>query len=124
MILFTGGGSLQIFRGGVPPHFRGGLFLGGSSKFLGGGVFFWGSSKFSGGVPPNFQGGCLFGGFLQILGGCLFLGGFLQIFGRGGSPPEYGQHSASTHPTGMHSCLTIVLFIANRLFFTNTQHCQ
>ena len=83
-----------IFRGGAPDFaliFRGGLFWGG---LLGGapdfalifrGVFFWGgSSKFSGGgsffggVPPNFRGGC--------------------------SPPEYGQRSAGTHPTGMHSC--------------------
>ena len=94
---------------------------GGSSKF--GGVFWGGSSKFGGGsflegVPPKFRGGLFsWGGFLQISGGSFFLGGFLQIFGGGvffggflqifggGSPPEYGQRSAGTHPTGMHSCL-------------------
>ena len=59
---------------------------GGSPNFQGG------SSKFSGGVPPNF------GGVPPK-----FQGGFLQIFG-GGSPPENGQRSAGTHPTGMHSC--------------------
>ena len=52
-----------------------------------------------GGVPaPNFRGG----GLLQIFGGggCL-----LQIFGGGGLQfTEYGQRSAGTHPTGMHSC--------------------
>ena len=50
------------------------------------------------------QGGVSARGVLQILGGVLFFGGgvALQIFG-GGSPPEYGQRSAGTHPTGMHS---------------------
>ena len=66
------------FFGGVPPNFRGR----GSSKFSGGGIF--------GGVPPNLGGG---------FGGSYFFGG--------GSPPEYGQRSAGTHPTGMHSCLVL-----------------
>ena len=53
-----------------------------------------------GGAPPNFRRG----------GSSKFSGGVLQIFGGGGiflgggSPPEYGQRSAGTHPTGMHSC--------------------
>ena len=34
-------------------------------------------------------------------GSSKFLG--VSIF-SGGSPPEYGQRSAGTHPTGMHSC--------------------
>ena len=36
-------------------------------------------------VPPNFRGG--------------------------GSPPEYSQRSAGTHPTGMHSCFTRRLYL-------------
>ena len=80
-----------IFLGGVPPNFRGGcwflqiFFWGGSSKFSGGCLFLGGYSKFS-------------GGFLQI-----FRGGSSKFSG-GGSPPAYGQRSAGTHPTGMHSC--------------------
>ena len=75
------------------PNFRGGCLLqifggGACSKFSGGGAcskFSGGGacSKFSGGVPaPNF-----FGGGLQF--------------------SEYGQRSAGTHPTGMHSFLMI-----------------
>ena len=92
-------------------NFRGGCLL----QIFGGGA----CSKFSGGVPaPNFRGGCL----LQIFGGCLlqifgggacskFSGGcLLQIFGGGVQFSEYGQRSAGTHPTGMHSCLLIFLF--------------
>ena len=45
------------------------------------------------------RGGSGPGGVLQIFGGCT------SKFSRGGSPPEYGQRSAGTHPTGMHSCL-------------------
>ena len=72
-------------------------------------------SNFSGGVSPIFQGGCglqFFGGRgcgLQFFGrgvsnfsGGLQFGGVSPIF-RGGSL-EYGQRSAGTHPTGMHSC--------------------
>ena len=34
-----------------------------------------------------------------------FFGGGSSNFSEGGgSPPEYGQRSAGTHPTGMHSC--------------------
>ena len=63
---------------------QGGLQFWGVSNFLGGGGFpnFRGVSKFLGG-SPNFRGSLNF---------------------RGGSPPEYGQRSAGTHPTGMHSC--------------------
>ena len=110
MILFTGGGGL------VPGGFL--QFFGGFLQFLGGLPIFRGG----GGVPPifrggssNFSGGVWSGGFLQ------FFGGFLQFFGGGGSSnfsggvccsgtppgqqtPEYGQLSAGTHPTGMHSC--------------------
>ena len=73
---------------------RGGVFLGGFLQIF-----------FGGGVPPNFRGGVFFwGGFLQIF----FGGGSSKLFfggTGGGSPPEYGQRSAGTHPTGMHSCL-------------------
>ena len=68
--------SVLVLRG-VPPIFREG-----------------GSSKFLGGVPPNFR----------EEGSSKFSGGVLQFF-RGGSPPEYSQRSAGTHPTGMHSCI-------------------
>ena len=54
----------------------------------------------------------------------LFTGGFLQIFGGGlvpgGSPPEYGQRSVGTHPTGMHSCFQNNSFIAQNLSCTGT----
>ena len=92
-----------------------------------------------GGLP----GGCLPGG---VLPGGVFLGGgcqgvaargvsasgvsargvsfwgILQIFGgsskfSGGSPPEYGQHSAGTHPTGMHSCSILFLFSGDETFY-------
>ena len=82
-----GGCLLQIYGvGGVCSKFSGGR--GCLLQIFGGGVcskFFWGGgeggvcSKFSGGVSaPNF-------------------GGVLQF-------SEYGQRSAGTHPTGMHSC--------------------
>ena len=71
----------SVHRGGVPaPNFRGGCAC----------------SKFSGGACSNFLGGWL----LQIFGGVPapnFWGG-LQF-------SEYGQCSAGTHPTGMHSCV-------------------
>ena len=89
MVVFLGGE-------GVPPNFRGGVVFGGGggpSKFSRGGCYLGGGpSKFSGvgGGSSKFSGGCL-----QIFGGSFF---------GGGSPPEYGQRSAGTHPTGMHSC--------------------
>ena len=99
--VFFWGGSSKFSGRGVPPNFGGGVFLGGPPNF--GGVSFWG-------VPPNFGGGVSFGGSFggvppyfrggvppNFLGGVSFLGG--------GSPPEYGQRSAGTHPTGTHSCL-------------------
>ena len=64
----------------------------------GGGMWVWSrrggrcSSKFSGGCSSKFPGG-----------GGSGPGGFSKFSG-GGSPPEYGQRSAGTHPTGMHSC--------------------
>ena len=120
-------GGLQFFRGEVS-NFSG---EGGSSNFSGGLQLFWGVLQFFGGegspifrgrgVPPIFQGVPNFsGGFLQFFGGSpIFRGrvsnfrggppifwGVLQFFGWGGwSPtPEYGQRSAGTHPTAMHSC--------------------
>ena len=47
-----------------------------------------------GGLVSNFSGGSLI--FRGGGGPPIFLGGVLQ--------PEYGQRSAGTHPTGMHSC--------------------
>ena len=83
VILSTGGGCLlQMFGGGV-------CLLQ---------MFGWGGvcSKFGGGLLQIFEG---VGGW--GLGGCL-----LQIFGGRGCLQfsEYGQRSAGTHPTGMHSC--------------------
>ena len=45
------------------------------------------------------------GGLSEIWG----VGGCLKFSGRGGSPPKYGQRSAGTHPTGMHSCFNFKL---------------
>ena len=59
-VIFLGG-----ILGGVPPNFRGGVFLGGFLQIFGGG---------------SFLGGIFFGGFLQIFGGGLFWGG---LFGGG-----------------------------------------
>ena len=79
VILLTGGGPAPNFRGG----------RGACSKFSGGGVpapNFGGvpAPNFGGGVPaPNFRGGLKFS--------------------------EYGQRSAGTHPTGMHSCIDICI---------------
>ena len=55
-----------------------------------------------GGVPPNFRGLQFFGGGVPPI----FRGGSSKFSGGmgGGSPPEYSQRSAGTHPTGMHSC--------------------
>ena len=71
----------SVHGGGGSPIFREGCV----SNFSGG-LQFWGVSNFSGGVPPNFR------------------GGVSGLVPGGGSPPEYGQRSAGTHPTGMHSC--------------------
>ena len=62
---------------------------------------------------PNFRGGAC----SKFSGGCL-----LQIFGgvpapnfRGGLQfSEYGQRSAGTHPTGMHSCFYMEMIITAR----------
>ena len=125
VILSTGGG-VCAWRGGLPG--------GGVSAWRGGFLqIFLGGCLPGGGVPPNFGGGvCLEGGFLQILGGvCLERGGwggFLQIFwggclpGRGGgSPPEYGQRSAGTHPTGMHSCIEPKILLFGNCFVKTDQ---
>ena len=95
-------GGWWVFFWGGPPNFRGGGYFGGVLQIFRGVPFLGGcSSKFwggiFGGVPFGggyFFGGCLFGG-VYFLGGCLF---------GGVPPPEYGQRSAGTHPTGMHSC--------------------
>ena len=61
----------------------------------------------------KFRGGCL-----KFWWGCLkFWGGCLKFSGGRGSPPEYGQRSASMHPTGMHSCL--VVYFLHLLEFAN-----
>ena len=82
VILFTGGALdfALIFRGGALDFAL--IFGGGCSRFC---------SNFSGGAPD----------FALI-----FRGGGSSKFsgGGGGFPPEYGQRSAGTHPTGMHSC--------------------
>ena len=72
------------------------------------------------------QGGCL----LQIFGGGVcskfFWGGLLQIFRGGVSATnfrgglqfsEYGQRSAGTHPTGMHSCCENNIILYFILFY-------
>ena len=56
-----------------------------------------------GGVP-DFALIILGGDSSKFSGGGSFLGGVPPNFRGGGSPPEYGQRSAGTHPTGMHSC--------------------
>ena len=53
---------------------------------------------FTGGVSPIFGGLQFFEGVSPIS-----VGGVSNF--SGGSPPEYGQRSAGTHPTGMRSCL-------------------
>ena len=60
-----------------------------------------GVSKFSGG-PPNFGGGDSF----KFLGVSIFWGGSSKFSGGVVQFSEYGQRSASTHPTGMHSCFS------------------
>ena len=54
-----------------------------------------GVSNFLGGVSIFFGGGSP-----------IFRGG-VSNFPGGGSPSEYGQRSAGTHPTGMHSCSSL-----------------
>ena len=133
-----GGGVCSKFWGGSAPNFRGGVcsnfsegvsapnFWGGvCSNFSEGGV----CSKFLGvggwmGVCSKFLGVCLLqifgvgvGGWMGVCskfsGGCL-----LQIFWGGVSAPnfqgglqfsKYGQRSAGTHPTGMHSCYRLLM---------------
>ena len=53
-------------------------------------------------MSPIFRVG---GGVSNFRGVSNFSGGCLEFFG--GGSPEYGQRSAGTHPTGMHSCLYI-----------------
>ena len=88
----SGPGGSPIFRGALVPR---GL------QFFGGLQFFKGVSNFLGGLrgdPHNF-----------FWGGNFFL--ISAFFGdtppSQDQPPEHGQRSAGTHPTGMHSCLTI-----------------
>ena len=98
---FKGGYFLEGVLGGIfsgRGYFFcwGGIFLGG--YFFGGG-YFLGGDIFGGGI---FLWGVFFGG--GIFWGGIFSGGYFGGVFLGGSPPEYGQHSAGTHPTGMHSC--------------------
>ena len=83
---------------------RGGCLPGGGLCL--GGVSAWRGGLFWGGVPPNF-------------------------FFEGGSPPEYGQRSAGTQPTGMHSCFPLFLLVSftpvcalftSASFFLHTTH--
>ena len=75
---------------------------------------FWGVSNFLG--VSNFSGGFQFfrevsnySGGLQFFGGGIFLiSSFLRIHPPLDQTPEYGQRSAGTHPTGMHSCSLFV----------------
>ena len=86
---------MSVHRGGGGGAFLGGVPLGGC-LFLGG---VWGGA-FLGGVPFL---GVPLGGY--FFGGCIFFEGGVPPNFRGGfPPPEYGQRSAGTHPTGMHSC--------------------
>ena len=51
------------------------------------------------------RGGVWSQGGLQFFGGSpIFRDGGLQFFGGVSNFSEYGQRSAGTHPTGMHSC--------------------
>ena len=96
--------GVSNFSGGSP-IFQGGLqFFGGVSPILGG-LQFWGVSNFSG--VSNFGGSPIFG-VSNFSGGLQFFGG-PPIFRGGALQPEYGQRSAGTHPTGMHSCNGIKL---------------
>ena len=54
-------------------------------------ILFTGGVSGPGGVPPIFRGSPIFRG-----------GGVSTGFS-----PEYGQRSAGTHPTGMHSCFIL-----------------
>ena len=69
-------------------------------------------SNLSGGWSP------IFGGVSNFSGGVVsnFFSGVVSNFFLGGSP-EYGQRSAGTHPTGMHSCLSrnLVLYFGKIL---------
>ena len=49
-------------------------------------------------------------GGLQFFGGVSNFSGGVSNFSRWGRTrrPEYGQSSAGTHPTGMHSCLQYI----------------
>ena len=55
------------------------------------------------GGSPFFRGGVSSPGGLQIIGGSPNFRGVSRFSGEG-LIPEYGQRSAGTHPTGMHSC--------------------
>ena len=76
-----------------------------------------------GGVPAPKGGGCLLLGDVSALGGCLLLGGAcsrgrvpppggaggcLLPGGSPGNPPVMATAAGSTHPTGMHSCFTLL----------------
>ena len=48
------------------------------------------------------------GGGLQFFGGVSPIFAGVSNFSGGGLQPEYGQRSAGTHPTGMHSCFSMI----------------
>ena len=124
---FLGGCGLQFFWGrGCGLQFVGGgvcspIFQGGVSNFsMGCGLqFFRGDSNQN---TVNVWPVCIllelhFWGGVGVVSNCLgvwspiFQGGVSNFFGgvwspifQGGLQPEYHQHSAGTHPTGMHSC--------------------
>ena len=85
----------------------------------GGLQFFRGVLQFFGGVkggPPNFFGGGFFFDFC-------FLWGYTPPPDQ---TPEYGQCSAGTHPTGMHSCYSYIVLLSpvldNRLTTTTSRY--
>ena len=140
MILLTGGGIPACIAGGIPACLTAGLWgvlllggcgpggcllLGGS---LGGGVCVvpgvssWGVSP--GGVPFCY-GLLLWSSVMPFWFGGLLIEGGLLVWSFGGGrrphqkaitvawwrPPRKATAAGSTHPTGMHSCLTMYLSI-------------
>ena len=103
-----------LLPGGVPTPGGGVPALGGVPAPRGG--------VWSQGVPG--PGGCLLWGGCLRPGGCLLLGDLLQgdllPGGAWWRPPTPGTATAAggAHPTGMHSCLTIDLFLNKNYIHT------
>ena len=121
-------GQGNIFTGVCDSVHKGGcLVLGGgvwSPIFRGRGGECLVSNFSGGGLVSNFLGGCLVSNFSggegglrgKVKGGEGLRGGFFFdfCFLWGYTPPrdqtpEYSQHSAGTHPTGMHSVVISVI---------------